>query len=233
MKNKSTISITLDMDWAPEEIIDYSLKLLSQYNVTATLFMTNKISCHISQHEIAIHPNFRSMKFEKHFTKYISIYPNIKGMRSHSLFFSERFRPFYKKFGIEYQSNVMMHCQKNIIPYYMSPTTLEIPIFWMDSYYLENISNNQTVFLNNKSLEAPGLKVFDFHPIHIFLNTDTLSFYASVKKYYKNPEKIAKYRNKHALGICDIFIKLLKYLKNNSLPCYTLGEISHHYRKLL
>jgi len=38
------ICVTLDIDWACDEIIEYSIKLLEEYDVKATIFTTHKSS---------------------------------------------------------------------------------------------------------------------------------------------------------------------------------------------
>ena len=59
--NKEVICISLDSDWAPEEVIEYSLNLLSKYNISATFFLTNELKLKIVNHEISLHPNFLSV----------------------------------------------------------------------------------------------------------------------------------------------------------------------------
>ena len=37
-------------------------------------------------------------------------------------------------------------------------------------------------------LSLPGVKIFDFHPIHVFLDTVTMEQYQLAKPYYQQPE---------------------------------------------
>src|SRR3954466_13199870 len=105
--NENGIVITFDTDWADDRILDDLLNLLATYNIRATFFCTNKSSCDFSNHEIGIHPNFKSLEFDRHVSELKDIFPDATGLRSHSLFFSERLRPVYFKYGIEYTSNYM------------------------------------------------------------------------------------------------------------------------------
>lgn len=43
-------------------------------------------------------------------------------------------------------------------------------------------------------LEAPGLKVFNFHPIHLYLNTERPARYEAARPYFRNPEVLADLR---------------------------------------
>lgn len=55
------ICITLDVDWANDEVIEYSTKLLEKYNVKATIFATHEselLKFLEKKFEIGIHPNF-------------------------------------------------------------------------------------------------------------------------------------------------------------------------------
>ena len=131
---ENIIEFTMDMDWAPDEVIEYSLDILRRNNIKATLFMTNEVNIDLSGFELAIHPNFTSNNFEHHFRECLSKYPNSLGIRSHSLFYSERFRPLYKKYRFLYSSNAMQYRQENISMYKISPTVYEIPLFWMDCF---------------------------------------------------------------------------------------------------
>ena len=56
------ISITLDIDWAIDEVVTYCLDLLNAANVKGTFFATHASPIidliESSGHEIGIHPNF-------------------------------------------------------------------------------------------------------------------------------------------------------------------------------
>jgi len=88
--------LSLDMDWAPVEVVEYTLSMLEEYDITATLFMTNKLSIDFNQHELAIHPNFTSLDLERHIAERMNDFPEAIGTRSHSLFFTERLREVYR-----------------------------------------------------------------------------------------------------------------------------------------
>jgi hypothetical protein len=44
-----------------------------------------------------------------------------------------------------------------------------------------------------------GLKVFNFHPIHIFENTHSQAHYREIKQHYQNPAELEKHRAKRGL----------------------------------
>lgn len=221
----NTIAISMDIDWAPDPVIEDSLRLLASYDVQATLFMTHQTSVDISKHELGIHPNFTSLDLEKHLQERLNDFPHSKGVRSHSFFFTERLRPLYARYGILYQSNVMMYRQPYIKPYLIARSTLEIPLFWMDFFYIEMEHPNLSFQLTELEVETPGLKVFDFHPIHVFLNTESLERYETAKDYYHEPKKLLQFRNNQTLGTRDLLIELLEHIQANNIQPKTLQQI--------
>ena len=220
------IAISMDIDWAPDEVIEDSLELLALYDVRATLFMTHRTNVDVSQHEVGIHPNFTSLDLEKHIQERLNNFPNSKGTRSHSFFFTERLRELYDRYGILYQSNVMMYRQHYVKPYRMARTTLEIPLFWMDYFYIEMENNAPSFQLQELQINEPGLKVFDFHPVHVFLNTEHLGRYEAAKEYYHEPEKLIEFRNTQTLGVRDLLVELLDRIKGNNIRAKTLKQIA-------
>ncbi|MBU1121652.1 MAG: hypothetical protein KKF54_03005 [Candidatus Omnitrophica bacterium] len=224
------IVITMDMDWVPDRVIEYSLELLASYNIRTTLFMTNYTKVNVSGHEIGIHPNFTSLKLGKHIKNCLDKFPDAKGIRSHSLFYTERLRPIYAYYGIEYQSNYMMYRKSGIQPLWISPTTIELPIYWMDNFYME-MEPLVNFSIEGLELDKEGLKVFCFHPIHIFLNTERLSRYEEAKKCYKSTKDLFEMCNTKNRGIKDIFLELLNYIKTEHIPGKVLSDIREGFCK--
>ena len=72
------------------------------------------------------------------------------------------------------------------------------------------------MYKNNAPIEdlviRSGLKVFDFHPIHIFLNTENLKRYDQTRSIHQKPEELIKHRFS-GFGVRDQFIKLLELSK--------------------
>ena len=228
---KKTVVITMDIDWAPDEVVQYAFDILNKYQIKATIFMTHKMGVGHAPHEIGIHPNFTSIDFEKHLVERLDDFPGIKGARSHSLLFSERFRPLYEKYNIEYDSNSMRYKQKNILPYLISPSVVEIPLFWMDNFCLEMEGDYPDYSIDTLDMASEGIKLFNFHPVHVFLNTCSLSEYFSAKVDYHNAGKLQHHRNTKRNGTKDFLITLLEYIKSNNLEVKTLGEINQEFRK--
>jgi hypothetical protein len=228
----SKFYISFDTDWVPDKVLDHTLSLLDEHNITATFFCTNKTECDLSNHEIAIHPNFTTLDIEKHFLEILDLFPDSKGLRSHSLFFTERMRPLLAKHGFNYTSNTMMFEQKNILPYMMSPIVVEMPIYFMDTFNLIMKGAELPFERDISLLSSDGLKVYDFHPIHIYANTFSLDHYDSFKKYYHDFDWLKENVNRSKKGIGDYFVDLLKHINRSGEVTQTLINGSEKYRKI-
>jgi hypothetical protein len=179
-------------------------------------------------HEAAIHPNFERKKSPQEATmELLQLFPKARGVRSHALAISTRIFEIYAQSGLTYDSSYYMF-NKIIWPFSTVGNMLEMPIFFEDDLYFKQ-KEKQEFSLQNLNLESPGLKIFNFHPVHIFLNTYSMSHYLEAKEDYHIPKKLAKKRGKKP-GTRNIFIELLEYIQNNCKKTYSLSEIENMTR---
>ena len=225
----NVLAITSDIDWSEDEIITYMLGILKEYDIQATFFCTHDVS-HIqgiARHELAIHPNFTGEKTEPEvIQKLVMKIPQARGIRNHRLYLHSGLFGIYRDLGLEYDSNYFMPNQA-VSPFFISPNILELPMFFEDDSYFLTSSD---FTLNSLNLESNGLKIFNFHPIHIFLNTRHLSDYETAKDCFHHPHKLLQYRNK-GRGTHNLFIDLLKYIRDRGLRTYTMNEINSLWRE--
>lgn len=220
------IAITLDVDWACEEILEYCLNLLLDYGFKATIFATHASdilsNLNPRNFEVGIHPNFKCARdCDKKIDELLEIYPNAIGIRSHELLQSTKvFSTFIKK-GLKYDSSTYIPLQENLAPWNRLKELTCIPIYWFDDtqFYIDQLFS-----FDNLHCLTNGLKVYGFHPIHVYVNTASLMHYKKFKKYYHHPSKLLSFRNEGA-GIYDYFIDLLEYLKRRRLKTKLLREI--------
>ena len=221
------IALTCDIDWAPDEVIEHFLSIVNDFSVKVTFFCTHRVNIE-GGHELAVHPNYKPEEpYEETLKKLLNLFPTANGLRNHSLYFSGRIVPILSKYKIQYISNCMMYKQSLIRPFLISKDILQLPIYFMDDVHMHFDGRFQ---LDDLNLTQPGLKIFTFHPVHIFLNTNSLDIYESAKKYYHQPEELRNYRN-HNRGINDLFMELLSYIRENEIYTYTLGEINELWRQ--
>ena len=223
---QSKYVITSDMDWASTEIIDELLEIFDRYSIRATFFCTHKVSFH--KHELALHPYFQASKDEMETLQSLhDMFPKAKGVRAHTLYLHSRLFKIYKKLGIQYDSNYLLPDQQ-VQPFFISKGILEIPMFFEDDYYLTFSDKDFSV--KDLNLNISGLKVFNFHPIHVYLNTESMSRYKRAKKFYSQPSNLRRYRN-NGKGIKTLLVDLLDHLKKKEIETFTLIEINDRWRK--
>ncbi len=221
-QTNAEVLISLDIDWAPDELIADSLDLLSAHGVRATLFMTHPTKVDVSGHELALHPHFTDADLHAPIARLLEVFPNAQGTRSHSLFFTYRLIDIYEDLRIRYQSNVLAYKHREMQPFQLSRRVAELPIYFMDNIHVA--LEPRTRFRHTDlGLEGSGLKIFDFHPIHIFLNTDTLDLYAAAKTHYHDPRQLTGLKNRKRPGIRDLFIALLGSVASKGKTSCALG----------
>ena len=216
--------LTFDIDWAHDQIIEDVLQLLSRYIVPVTIFATHKTkilsSCSLLKDriEIGLHPNFNHLLWSESNGKNFSIvcsdlkeiYPNATSVRSHSLCFGSLIQTAYEALGITHDSSMMIPYQYNnfdLFPFKMWDGLVRVPYFFCD--YLTVMTTDAPI---NTLASRRGLKVFDFHPIHVFLNTESLDRYERTRPLHHNPKELIKHRYQ-GYGTRNRLIELLELSK--------------------
>ena len=226
------IFFTSDIDWAPDEVIDDMLELFNKYNQVCTLFATHKsnsISNVNAVHEVAIHPNFNPMFSDRQdkvnadqiIDTLMDLYPAAKGVRSHSTTTNSGLLDIFFRKGLTYDSNLFLPYQ-TVKPFKLWNGFTRIPYNWEDDVH----------FLYNKSFATPDIDmeqdfvIFDFHPVHIYLNTETETRYLNARRYYNEPAELLKNRNTTGPGARTLLISLLEQCAEKKIITDVLSSIS-------
>lgn len=76
-------------------------------------------------------------------------------------------------------------------------------------------------------LQSEGLKIFNFHPVHVFLNTVDEIHYQQAKPNYQQPAKLKKHENKGSVkGTKDALLDLIEKVDLGKLTTYKLSDIN-------
>ena len=207
------ISVTLDIDWAIDEVITYCLDLLDAANVKATFFATHTSpiidSIESLGHEVGIHPNFlpnfngKGIPYQRVIDEMIELFPNARGVRFHSLATSAPVLDYCFKKGILYDSSVYLPFQTP--PYIDDIGTKRISFIKSD---LQSVIDQKGFEYSARHYNPTLPYIYVFHPIHIFLNTYSTDHYNEAKKYYKDIQNLSKFRNKKHPGAEDLLMNL-------------------------
>ena len=190
-----------------------------------TLYATHQSSTlnHIStnkKYEIGLHPNFNPLLLadqNETKTNYRDIleelkdfFPKATSVRSHSLCFGSLIQTAYSYAGITHDSSVIIPYQHNaqpIFPWKMWDGLIRVPYLFCD-YVTAMTTDSKVADLANR----PGLKVFDFHPIHVFLNTESLDRYERTRPLHHTPKELIKHRY-DGYGSRNRLLELLEFAK--------------------
>lgn len=207
------VFITLDIDWCHDDVLAYSIDLLEQADASATWFVTHdtplleRLRAN-PKFELGIHPNFNFLlqgdsrngrDAEEVVDRMMEIVPEAISARSHSLLQSSRLMDLFKKKGLRYECNSYQPVEP-CKPWLTWNNLVKVPHFWEDDLSLE--------YGIGMNFPDSGLAVFDFHPIHIFLNTANITHYENSRMYHDDPVMLTSLC-KDSIGVSDWFLELI------------------------
>jgi hypothetical protein len=236
MNTQPKILITFDVDWAPDFMIDFALKRLVDAGVPATWFITHyspaliRLSQNPDFFELGIHPNFMrgstQGKTESEILQTcLSIVPTCRAMRTHGLMQSSNILDLCISQGnLMVDASIFLPLCKNIsvVRYLrMGKVLNRIPYYWEDDYAIDLADSNEAVDIWDVDAlvkDNDGIMIFNFHPIHVYLNTADFESYERLKKVNKNltdlnEDEVRKYINPK-LGARTFFDELLKKMRS-------------------
>lgn len=224
------ILFTCDIDWAHDDIIENTLCIFEKFNIKCTFFATHNShvlkSCNNELFEIGIHPNFNKLlnggqgSPEKVIDDLLKEYPDAKGVRSHSLVESTQLLNVFAKKGLQYDINMFLPYKKIIHPFKLWNGLTRVTFNWEDDLHLEYGNSMEEL---NITFEEEI--IVDFHPIHIYLNTENITRYADAKIIQHNIKELkSKINCSKKPGAKDLLIKLISHVKQNNLQTKTIRE---------
>ena len=176
-------SLTFDIDWAPDEVVQHCLDILGEADVRATFFATHRSklidTIESFGHELGIHPNFmpnfhgKGKPYRETIDELMAIFPQARGVRFHSLGYSAPVLDYCFQSGIKYDSSVFLPFQAQ--PYLEYTGIRRIPFIESD---LQTVIDQSGFAKTNLLADSSLPFVYVFHPIHVFLNTYSMNHYS-------------------------------------------------------
>lgn len=224
LNKEPVFCFTSDMDWAPESMIEETLALFRKYNMPVTPFLTG-ISDIVTKYYrdnrrryVGVHPNFLSgsshgASFKEIISSMRRIWPEAISFRSHSFFDNSLISNEFYKRGFKYDSNIYLHLQPNIRPLIHASGLIKFPVFLEDDFCISGEGPIEISRIHN-ILNTTGLKIFNFHPVHICLNTPDMNYYRKIKDKIKK-ENWKKFVYKRR-GIRTFLTEILDFIRSSS-----------------
>lgn len=191
----SSVAITLDIDWAPDFAIDFTADILIDRGVPATWFVTHwsaaveRLRDHQELFELGIHPNLlagssHGSSEEEVLDHCLELVPDAVSVRTHGLAQSSAWLT-----RLITQTNILADVSlfvpgapflQPVQHWWERQSILRLPFFWEDDCEMEKPvpAWNLPELLD----VSPGMKILNFHPIHVFLNTSDRAVYEEAKR---------------------------------------------------
>jgi hypothetical protein len=194
------IAITLDIDWAPDFVIDFAAERLIAGGVRATWFITHespaveRLKAHPDLFELGIHPNFLAGSSHGSTPEDVlafcaALVPEARCVRTHALVQSSPLLEQFSRRGIPVDVSLFLPHTPGLRPvdtWFRNAKLLRIPYFWEDD---SEMCTPDSMWHVNSLLEGRALsdghwdlRIFDFHPIHIYLNSADMRPYEALKR---------------------------------------------------
>lgn len=239
-----TFVLTSDVDFVSDDVLKTAYYPLQ--TVPMTIFMTGesqylreKLNT-IPHWEGEVHPNFcegstHGRSCNEVFDAISSFSGEGLGFRCHRYYSSNDVEERFAEKGYEYSSNICTDLEP-VSPFKDRCGLVQFPIFMEDGGYLKyhGIPHIEDI---QKKIVADGIYVFNFHPIHLALNSSDFSHIRKLKdtmspESYRNMtmEDIYTRRNT-AYGMSDFLNELLSYAQNNGIELLNLKQCYEKYYK--
>lgn len=238
-----SIFLSFDIDWAPDFILEDLANLLESTNATFMLTHDSKFTRVLEKNfSVGTHPNLRTGSSQgKDIHECINFYKenNLSKFtlnRFHVLGFAYPDIVALSREGLKLDSSSLYLNHHYLTPHMQKEIdVISAPYFWEDGMRLNNRINHNDSYID---FECPGLKIFDFHPIDIYLNTFSIEQRNEFKDSFNSvndatEDTARKFVNKKFHGTRDILIELLNMKKTNKLKIYDLDHLNIAFRDTL
>jgi hypothetical protein len=243
-------AFTVDVDWAPDYMIDYMAEAFTAAGARVTWFLTHASPAvdrlrHNPLFELGIHPNFlpgstHGSSDDAVMKHCLELAPGAKSVRTHALVQNSRLMWMMRhKYDIRVDCSLFLPFTPNIIPHTLCHSAAEVPLvripfFWEDD--VECLRPNRSWNASDANIHVHGIKMFNFHPMYVGLNEDDFKRYESVKSELckgrplneLSQEELIPYTNTGA-GVNTFFKGILEHIRINNLPTFTAAEIAEHF----
>jgi len=227
---------TTDIEWAPEWAIRETYALADRYGIPLTPFVTHdspylssRLVTREERGDVGVHPNFLQPSTHGKTTEEIidhvmALWPEARSYRCHCFYDHTRLSRAFADRGFQYESSLCLFLQPFLTPFRSGTPLLRFPVFWEDDYHTAHRLGWSIESIRD-SLELPGLKIINVHPMLVALNCPDDAFYERNRTMYQwHSDGWEGYRHK-GLGVATFFEALLAYARDQHLRVARLHEL--------
>jgi peptidoglycan/xylan/chitin deacetylase (PgdA/CDA1 family) len=240
-----TVCLTFDVDFAPDYMLDHVLTILARADVPATFYATHHSEvlrelAAVGKHEVGLHPytgpaTTQGENLEAIVDDLRRSYPEAVGTRFHVLHHSYRDLLTLGRLGLQYDVSTLRFGTPYLLPAHHRDLGLVLLTYsWEDG-----ISENAGIPLRLETLdvESPGLKIFNFHPMNVFINGSNsearLTFMAENPDLLNCPREVAEQHRRKDAGAESLLEALLEHLTLRGCRLVCAAEVAAAYKTAL
>lgn len=217
----TTYAMTADIDWAPEYAIEDMLGLFAEAGIKITCFATHEsrvLKRPPAKIEVGLHPDFTRPHPEHGLRRKIldlyELYPQAVGVRAHRNFFGQNSAQLAADAGLSYDSSVLLWRQPFCQVHRDQWGLYRLCYSWEDGIQADM---GLPWSLDVVPTTSPGLKIFNVHPIFIYLNCPDDDYRRAIVQDYPDlpnaPRSVLAAKRYDGYGARSFLIDMLKMLK--------------------
>jgi ubiquinone/menaquinone biosynthesis C-methylase UbiE len=198
-QERPVFCFTTDIEWSPESMIKELVDTFDGRGIPLTPFVTHdsptikeKYGQGDKRLHVGLHPNFLSGTThgdspERVIDNVGKLWKDAISFRSHSFFDNTHITDEFAKRGFRYDSNINLFLHNGGLPLIHNSGLLRFPVYWEDDTHFDRQLPFTLDYLK-RHLDAPGLKVFNIHPLTFSLNVPTSQYYRDHKHLYNSQD---------------------------------------------
>jgi ubiquinone/menaquinone biosynthesis C-methylase UbiE len=202
--------------------------VFEEYKVPLTPFVTHDSAMVRSRfgqpgsyERVGLHPNFQlqsthGVNETEVLEAVTGIWPQARGFRCHGYYDSSHLTVAARERGLEWDSNLALFLQPCLLPLEHFSGLVRFPSWWDDDTHLGKGFTPHVTCLSAHLL-TPGLKLMNFHPIHVALNSPSLDHNAATKS-----DLAASYEGR---GVRTLLIEILEFIREHELSAAYLHDL--------
>jgi hypothetical protein len=231
-----TVFVTVDVDWAPDFMLESIIATLEEYGIKATFFATHRSPVIErlqveSFHEVGLHPNLNRggshpVGIGQAIGSMLEFVPSPVGVRFHRLGHEYRDLAMLSEFGIRYDVSRLNFNGRRLESTFHPDLQLTLFTYSWEDGISENIRS--LALEGSIDLKSPGMKIVNFHPVNVFMNFlnsfDRKEFQAKYPKLESLSMGLAMSEVRTGPGSGHLFHQLCAQLANSRVKTPTLAE---------
>jgi len=198
--------LTCDMDWAHDDILRGTHQILAEAGIPSTWFVTHDSPLLAELRadpnvELGIHPDFNKLLDGDHsngrtprevIERLLEIVPEAKAVRAHSLLQSSKILDEYAEAGLTHEAGHLVEpsAVEALGPWRHWNGLIRVPLLWEDDVAVLQAPGQPSLASACQTSGESTLRQLNFHPIHVFLNTEDLSRYERTRSLHGDPRRL-------------------------------------------